>query len=442
MNIERWFLSSNAKDIGVLYLIFALFSGLVGTAFSVLIRLELAGPGVQYIADSQLYNSIITAHAILMSAPLCLFLGCSILMSLGQFDLVRNYRGGSGSKLYGETQTSKPIAKRSSRSQLGKGLVRRIDLLRKFAVRFTNLILTEREYRPLYWTKALMASVYVYPIAYDIISVAIELTRILLTTQSGIHRLFNNILTICKQGPNSIPKTGTAGSPKGAFTRGLHGDGVIVVPTTLSSSMGRVTGSFLTMRKLSTKAGRNFSTSRGSVKVEVVKQDKDLLNIKAVCNINNLVSSYETIKSKKGNMSPGVNGMTLDGISLDYIKKLQSQLSAGKFLFSAARRVEIPKPGSNKTIPLSIAPPREKIVQQAIVNILSPAYEPTFSDSSHGLRPGRGTHTAIMAVEAKFDSVRYIIEADFSKAFDSINHDKLMEILKRRIKDHKLLKLI
>lgn len=66
MWFERWFLSSNAKDIGVLYLIFALFSGLVGTAFSVLIRLELSGPGVQYIADNQLYNSIITAHAIIM----------------------------------------------------------------------------------------------------------------------------------------------------------------------------------------------------------------------------------------------------------------------------------------------------------------------------------------------------------------------------------------
>lgn len=63
---ERWFLSSNAKDIGVLYLIFALFSGLIGTAFSVLIRIELSGPGVQYIADNQLYNSIITAHAIVM----------------------------------------------------------------------------------------------------------------------------------------------------------------------------------------------------------------------------------------------------------------------------------------------------------------------------------------------------------------------------------------
>ena len=63
---ERWFYSSNAKDIGALYLMFALFAGLVGTAFSVLIRLELSGPGVQFIADNQLYNSIITAHAIVM----------------------------------------------------------------------------------------------------------------------------------------------------------------------------------------------------------------------------------------------------------------------------------------------------------------------------------------------------------------------------------------
>nr|YP_009582583.1 cytochrome c oxidase subunit 1 [Dactylellina haptotyla]QBL01968.1 cytochrome c oxidase subunit 1 [Dactylellina haptotyla] len=66
LKTERWSWSSNAKDIGILYLIFALFSGLVGTGMSVLIRLELSGPGVQYIADNQLYNSIVTAHAILM----------------------------------------------------------------------------------------------------------------------------------------------------------------------------------------------------------------------------------------------------------------------------------------------------------------------------------------------------------------------------------------
>ncbi len=64
--VERWLLSSNAKDIGTLYLIYALLAGLVGTAFSVLIRLELSGPGVQFIVDNQLYNSIITAHAIIM----------------------------------------------------------------------------------------------------------------------------------------------------------------------------------------------------------------------------------------------------------------------------------------------------------------------------------------------------------------------------------------
>ena len=64
--LERWFSSTNAKDIGGLYLIYALFSGLAGTAFSVLIRLELSSPGLQFIADNQLYNSIITAHALVM----------------------------------------------------------------------------------------------------------------------------------------------------------------------------------------------------------------------------------------------------------------------------------------------------------------------------------------------------------------------------------------
>lgn len=66
MSYERWFWSSNAKDIGTLYLIFSLFAGLVGTAFSALIRIELSAPGVQFIGDNQLYNSIITAHAIIM----------------------------------------------------------------------------------------------------------------------------------------------------------------------------------------------------------------------------------------------------------------------------------------------------------------------------------------------------------------------------------------
>jgi cytochrome c oxidase subunit 1 len=66
VNWERWFWSSNAKDIGTLYLIFAFLAGLLGTAYSIIIRMELSGPGVQFIADNQLYNSIITTHAIIM----------------------------------------------------------------------------------------------------------------------------------------------------------------------------------------------------------------------------------------------------------------------------------------------------------------------------------------------------------------------------------------
>ena len=67
MWMERWFLSTNAKDIGTLYLIFAVFSGMLGTAFSVLIRLELSAPGVQFLqGDHQLFNVIITAHAFIM----------------------------------------------------------------------------------------------------------------------------------------------------------------------------------------------------------------------------------------------------------------------------------------------------------------------------------------------------------------------------------------
>jgi len=64
--IERWLNSTNAKDIGLMYLIFSVFAGLIGTGLSALIRLELSGPGVQFIANTQLYNTIITSHAVVM----------------------------------------------------------------------------------------------------------------------------------------------------------------------------------------------------------------------------------------------------------------------------------------------------------------------------------------------------------------------------------------
>jgi len=162
--------------------------------------------------------------------------------------------------------------------------------------------------------------------------------------------------------------------------------------------------------------------------------------MKAISNIKNLTLAYESIKSNPGNMTPGLEPTTLDGLNLAYLERIQNELKAGKFRFSSARR--IPKPGSKGTRPLTIAPPREKLVQKAIQQVLEPHFDPKFLENSHGFRPERGTKTALKYLEAKFQSVKYIIEADFSKAFDRIPHDKLLEILAKEISCEKTLALI
>jgi len=166
------------------------------------------------------------------------------------------------------------------------------------------------------------------------------------------------------------------------------------------------------------------------------------VNIKAISNLKNLVAAYELIKSNPGNMTKGVNELTLDGIDLTYFNNVQSKLKAGKYKFNPARRIQIPKPGKNELRPLTIASPREKIVQKAILLVMERLYENKFLETSHGFRPGRGTHTAMKQLDATFQSAQFIIEADFSKAFDTIQHEALMEIIKEEIKCEKTLALI
>lgn len=142
-------------------------------------------------------------------------------------------------------------------------------------------------------------------------------------------------------------------------------------------------------------------------------------------------------------MTPGTDRKTtLDGISLNYLDRIGSKIRAGKFEFTPARRVQIPKPGKKETRPLDIASPREKIVQKAIQQVMEPHYEPQFHDSSHGFRPNRGTRTAIQYLDSKFQSVQYVIEADFAKAFPSVKHDKLMNIIREKVKCDKTLKIL
>lgn len=244
----------------------------------------------------------------------------------------------------------------------------------------------------------------------------------------------------------SSPTCGTAGSPKGGLVlpnnsynlTGLQkrsGDGVVIV-----REIGRATVLSLGLRTFTSKAGLRNQASRGSaVNTSPNSFNRDKLNMKEVANLLNLVTAYELIKSNPGNMTPGTDSQTLDGMSIGYLEKIQSELRAGTYKFPPAR---IPKPGKNEKRPLTIASPRDKIVQKAIQLVLEQEYEKIFLDSSHGFRPKRGTKTAIMYMDAKFQSSHYIIEADFSKAFDSIQHEKLMSILKEDIKCRKLLNLI
>lgn len=166
------------------------------------------------------------------------------------------------------------------------------------------------------------------------------------------------------------------------------------------------------------------------------------MNIKSISNLKNLITAYENIKSNPGNMTPGMDSTTLDGISKNYLLRIQERLRAGTLDFSPARRVQIPKPGKKETRPLSIASPREKVVQKAIQLVLEPFFESRFLDCSHGFRPNKGTKTAIQYLDAKFQSVHYIIEANFSQAFPSISHEKLIILLKEHIKCDKTIRLI
>lgn len=268
----------------------------------------------------------------------------------------------------------------------------------------------------------------------DIISAGDVLSKSQLATQSGGKYM---------QGRKyDAPDSGTSGLPKGTASVPI-GNGVAIVLVTTLRCLESATGLTFGMRRFVTKAGQKNLARRGSVTKEIPGKITTEMSIEAIANLMNLVVAYELIKSKPGNMTPGVDSQTLDGMDLETLRRVQRILRAGKYAFPPARRIEIPKPGKpGQTRPLTIASPRDKIVQKAILNVMEPHYDPQFLDSSHGFRPGKGTHTAMLYVDAKFQSSHYIIEADFSKAFDSICHSKLMVILARQIKDEKLLKLI
>ena len=152
-------------------------------------------------------------------------------------------------------------------------------------------------------------------------------------------------------------------------------------------------------------------------------------------------AAYERLKVKQGNMSPGTDGDTMDGMSLGKITRLIDSLKDETYSPNPARRTYIPKK-NGKLRPLGIPSWNDKLVQEVVRMILQAIYEGAFSDRSHGFRPHKSCHTALTQIQKTFTGVKWFVEGDIKDFFDNIDHDILIEILRERISDERFLRLI
>lgn len=151
--------------------------------------------------------------------------------------------------------------------------------------------------------------------------------------------------------------------------------------------------------------------------------------------------AYQNIYAKEGNMTKGADGQTIDGMSLKRIDKIINSLKDESYQPHPAKRVYIPKKNGKKR-PLGIPSFEDKLLQEVVRMILEAIYENRFEETSHGFRPNKSCHTALIKVQNTFTATKWFIEGDIKSCFDCINHNKLIEILAERIKDEKFLRLM
>jgi RNA-directed DNA polymerase len=157
----------------------------------------------------------------------------------------------------------------------------------------------------------------------------------------------------------------------------------------------------------------------------------------------NLKRALKRVRGNKG--SPGIDGMTVDELP-EWLKehwpRVREELLAGTYQPHAVRRVMIPKPGGGERM-LGIPTVLDRLIQQALLQVLQPPFDATFSEHSHGFRPGRGAHGAMREVCAIVEGgKRWVVDVDLEKFFDRVNHDVLMGKLAKRIADRRVLRLI
>ena len=157
----------------------------------------------------------------------------------------------------------------------------------------------------------------------------------------------------------------------------------------------------------------------------------------------NLVLAWRRVKANKG--SAGVDGRTIEQTA-EYLRtdwpRLREELLSGRYRPAPVRRVQIPKPGGGVR-ELGIPTVTDRLIQQALLQVLQPLIDPTFSDHSYGFRPGRRAHGAVLKARRYVqDGYRVVVDVDLEKFFDRVNHDVLMERLSRRVADKGVLRLI
>ncbi len=162
-----------------------------------------------------------------------------------------------------------------------------------------------------------------------------------------------------------------------------------------------------------------------------------------VCERENLNRAYKRVKSNKG--APGIDGMTvgeLYGWLKEHGEGLKASLLEGSYEPQSVKAVEIPKP-SGGTRELGIPTVVDRLVQQAILQVLDPIIDPTFSESSYGFRRGRNAHQALkQAAEYVEEGRAVVVDFDIAKFFDRVNHDVLMARVACHVKDKRLLRII
>jgi len=163
-----------------------------------------------------------------------------------------------------------------------------------------------------------------------------------------------------------------------------------------------------------------------------------------ICDVDNLRACYDTLEAKK---ATGVDGVTKEeyGKNLEEnLRDLSGRLKRMGYRPEPKRRSYIPKSGSEKGRPLGISCFEDKIVEEATRRTLEPIYEAVFEDSSYGYRPGRSPHMCLDALGRTIQQkkITYVVEADIKRFFDTVKHEKMVQFLRDRIGDERVIRLI